>query len=201
MTKLERPESPPFLKDKWQKWGEKFKKNKVKNSNFPFQWATYKKQKVNLLLLPLLKEDMNKSHCTYCDGFPIRSLSKETIDHFRPKSQFPELAYQWENLFLCCDRCQSEKLENFDNNLLKPDEKEYEFDTYFAINFKTGELIPNPFASVENQEKANITIAMLNLKEEDICIARLKSYATYQYDLTQEKPIDINKYAYRFMLF
>jgi len=49
---------------------------------------------------------MTQAHCAFCDG-QIGAESRETVEHFRPKGLFPELAYAWDNLFPCCDLCQS----------------------------------------------------------------------------------------------
>ena len=77
---------------------------------------------------------MTQRHCAFCDG-PLGIESRETVEHFRPKSKFPELAFAWENLFPCCDVCQSHKGERFDLHLLKPDDDDYHFERYFVVNF------------------------------------------------------------------
>jgi uncharacterized protein (TIGR02646 family) len=41
------------------------------------------------------------SLCAYCDG-ALRATSGETIDHFLPKGEFPELWLSWHNLFPAC---------------------------------------------------------------------------------------------------
>lgn len=44
-------------------------------------------------LMPELIRQTDK-HCSYCDGYPVKALSKETVDHFRPKGKclWPEQA-------------------------------------------------------------------------------------------------------------
>ncbi|EJT05008.1 retron system putative HNH endonuclease [Rhizobium sp. CCGE 510] len=42
--------------------------------------------------------------CAYCE-----SRSANTIDHFRPKSLYPWLAYDWENLYPTCFECDRRK--------------------------------------------------------------------------------------------
>ena len=44
--------------------------------------------------------------CAYCDG-SLTEQSRETIDHFLPRHEFPELTLSWVNLFPACDRCNS----------------------------------------------------------------------------------------------
>ena len=43
-----------------------------------------------------------------CDGAESPNKAP-TVDHFRPISRFPELAYEWANWILACHRCNGEK--------------------------------------------------------------------------------------------
>jgi uncharacterized protein (TIGR02646 family) len=117
---------------------------------------------------------MTAGHCAYCDGYELGESSRETIDHFRPKSRFPELAFAWQNLFPACDSCQLAK-RDFHEQLLKPDEEGYEFARYFVLNFKTGDLEPNPGALPEEQQKAQNTIALLSLNRAPLARGRLRA--------------------------
>ena len=53
--------------------------------------------------------------CAYCEQpcqRPTRSGSsrnEETIDHFRPRSRFPNLQFDWLNLIYACKRCNQRK--------------------------------------------------------------------------------------------
>ena len=57
--------------------------------------------------------------CAYCDeecdSSTDRSKSPwaETIDHFRPRSKFPHLAYDWLNLIYACERCNKAKADQW----------------------------------------------------------------------------------------
>jgi uncharacterized protein (TIGR02646 family) len=44
--------------------------------------------------------------CAYCES-QILHVGFAHIEHFRPKSRFPELTFVWENLLLACGRCNS----------------------------------------------------------------------------------------------
>ncbi|MEI2300517.1 retron system putative HNH endonuclease [Ensifer sp. MJa1] len=48
--------------------------------------------------------DLFFGKCAYCER-----RSAESIDHFRPKSLYPWLAYDWENLYLACIECDRQK--------------------------------------------------------------------------------------------
>ncbi len=49
--------------------------------------------------------------CAYCEK-PIGD-SHFQVEHYRPKSIYYWLAYSWDNLLLCCDRCNNFKRDHF----------------------------------------------------------------------------------------
>ena len=54
----------------------------------------------------LVRPDVLREVCAYCDG-PLREQSPPTIDHFLPDHQYPELAFDWGNLYPACYVCNS----------------------------------------------------------------------------------------------
>ncbi len=160
MRKQDRLEEPAALRDGAAQWTAVWigKQNEKK----PWRWPVKDGQSINLLLLePLRKQTAN--HCSFCDGFPVESLSVETIEHFHPKSSIPEKAFEWRNLFYCCTRCQAAKKENFDPLLLKPDEPDYVFNRYFICDYTTGRINPNPRSNEADQKRAETTITLYDL--------------------------------------
>jgi uncharacterized protein (TIGR02646 family) len=136
------------LADNWQNWGKEYKENldsKGKRGvGFSWRQGIYTALRHQLFLL-------TQGHCTFCDGYPIGETSKETIEHFYPKNDFPLQAYEWENLFYCCDKCQSEANKLAFIVTLKPDEATYTFDDYFYFDLESGEL-----KVLENLEITNL---------------------------------------------
>ncbi|MCK5716049.1 MAG: hypothetical protein KAH77_01065 [Thiomargarita sp.] len=63
-------------------------------------------------------------------------------------------------------RLMNAKGEHYDKKLLKSDAIDYEFNRYFKIKAKTGEIVINPFASDDDKERAKITIKMYDLNSE-----------------------------------
>lgn len=47
---------------------------------------------------------MFQGKCAYCESH-IAVVTYGEIEHFRPKSKYPELTFAWNNLLLACDRC------------------------------------------------------------------------------------------------
>src|SRR5262249_45927986 len=50
--------------------------------------------------------------CVYCET-PLGVTSRGDIAAFRPKSLYPWLAYEWENLLLACSGCNHAKADRF----------------------------------------------------------------------------------------
>ncbi len=47
--------------------------------------------------------------CAYCE----QALTRVIVDHFRPKTHYPSLAYQWDNLLPACQECSAAKADHF----------------------------------------------------------------------------------------
>ncbi len=202
MMKIERFPAPVFLVEKSEKWGIRYKERRDENAAALFSWTQHKNQRVNLLLLPILMKmtsisgRIENAHCSFCDGFPVEPVSANSIEHFRPKTLFPLLAYTWENLFYCCSKCQESKLENFDEKLLKPDVSDYSFEYYFQYDTKTGEIIPNPDRSEIETLRAEKTIELYGLNEHGRPNARKRTIRQF---IDSNNPI-IDEFPYRFIL-
>jgi hypothetical protein len=77
---------------------------------------------------PYLKEEFF-SQCVYCrlpDG--VKGPDSFEVDHYRPRSQFPELASSYANLFYACNVCNRRKGPFWPSEQLR----------------KAGQFIPNP---------------------------------------------------------
>jgi len=191
LRKLTRTAEPACLQKNMGIWTTQFVEARAKNPTHKFSWrnpSCYQAIRQSLA-------DMTQQHCAFCDG-PIGSESRETVEHFRPKSQFPELAYAWDNLFPCCDMCQSFKLERFDEALLKPDTLEYVFHHYFTVNYHTGEIEPSPRADAIAQHRVLITLKLYGLNVPKRKTMRLREWRFY----SNEQTPNIDDYNYRYFL-
>lgn len=198
MMQFDRTAAPSWLIAKAPNWNSRFVANRDKNANFKFSWTTHNKQKINKLLLPLLSA-MTQQHCSFCDSFPMGEIIPNTIEHFRPKSSFPHLAYEWTNLYLCCGNCQ-EKNENYSPLLLQPDAANYNFHDYFSYNFRTGELEPNLASSTNRQDRAAKTIELYKLNEFGRPQSRKRELD--KYTSCQKNPVNTlteDDFSYRYM--
>lgn len=204
----QRPEAPACLTEEYTglkryrenqnqvAWGLQYADKRTnQNRRNDFQWAKYKGQKVNQLIEDDLK-NMTQNHCAFCDGYPL-SNKGSSIEHFEPKSIFPEKSYFWTNLFYCCYLCQGTKLEKYNDFLLKPDDIDYSFEKYFIYknDNEAITLHPNPRASENDQSRAEITIKLFGLNQHERSEARYKELVKFE---SSTRNI-IDDWSYRFL--
>ncbi len=141
MEKITKPliadiETLTLLRDNYIRWGQEFSEHLNrggKSSAFAWKGGIYNEIRHQLSLI-------TKEHCSFCDGYPIAHTSKETIEHYYPKAEYPLQSFEWENLFYCCDKCQSEANKIRFQETLKPDMPTYQFPDYFYFDLDSGEL-------------------------------------------------------------
>lgn len=158
MNKLIRGAQPLCLAAGCQEWTDRYLTARFSDPAASFSW--YSRNCYQHIRMALL--EMTQDHCAFCDGF-LGTEARETVEHFRPKSRYPQQAFQWINLFPCCDKCQSAKQEKYDELLLKPDDADYQFARYFICNYASGELHPAPDISVFDRQRAEKTIELYGL--------------------------------------
>lgn len=121
------------------------------------------------------------NRCGYCericDFHAPTGRKQPTIDHFRPRSRFPDLTYEWTNWIFSCRRCNVDfKQDKWPNTgYVDPceDETTERPDDFFDYDVEKGEVIPKDGLSQSAQRKALVTIRDLGLNERDLVQARL----------------------------
>lgn len=188
-----RASAPEVLANGAAAWTASWLERRAENPGAAFRWPSARGAPLNQHLILELKQ-MTGDRCAYCDGFPI-ALLVESIDHFQPKSRFPERAFAWDNLFPACGRCQqlpNGKGEEWHEDLLKPDSPDYSFSRYFRYVPGTGRLEPNPDALEVDQRRAARTIDLLGLNKGDLPTHRKRYRRAYA-------DFDESSRAYRFI--
>lgn len=191
MHELVRADAPPCLSAQAPGWTEAFVQARQVNEAARFRWPSdpcYQAIRATLLT-------MSAHHCAFCDGLLGRT-SRETVEHFRPKATFPQHAYDWGNLYPCCDVCQSTKRELFDAALLQPDELGYRFEDFFLLDHRTGRLQPRPDASEADRHRADRTLQLYGLDTPERNKARRREVEHFSRD---PDPV-LDDYPYRFAL-
>ena len=110
----------------------------------------------------------SEHYCSYCDAYKWHDGDLE-IEHFRGKTEFPELAATYSNLYAACTSCNRRKKRKSPSiEPLRPDDATYNFDTYFYFEPDTGKIL----LVDENDRIAKETIDFLNLNHVDLAKAR-----------------------------
>ena len=126
--------------------------------------------------------DRSAGNCWYCVRRCLREADggerAPTVDHFRPLSRFPELAYRWSNWIFSCYRCNSEHKEDRwpDTGYVDPSaiDEEERPERYFDYDSDTGEIIPMHGLTSEGRERAQRSIDDLGLNKLDVRFYRLE---------------------------
>lgn len=53
--------------------------------------------------------------CIYCES-KILHITYGDVEHLKPKSTYPELTYEWENLGLVCSKCNNKKRDRYEEH-------------------------------------------------------------------------------------
>ena len=99
--------------------------------------------------------------CAYCE-----ESCKGEVDHFRPKSRFPELVYTWSNWLFACHDCNQAKggkwpTEGYVDPCATSERARPE--SYFEFDVLTAELLPREGLSQSRRNRAQKTISDLRL--------------------------------------
>ena len=106
--------------------------------------------------------DLYSEYSGICAYTSMHMVYPETIDHFKPKSKYPNLAYEWNNLRLCRGWVNVSKGDN--EHVLDPFEVE---NTWFKLELPSCLIKAAPGLSHEIKVKVNNTVNTLRLNSDD----------------------------------
>ncbi len=117
--------------------------------------------------------------CMYCASWTPRtpqgaSLQQSSVDHFMPKSLFPQLAYQWTNFRLCRNDINSNK----STDLHVPDPFAIH-NEWFEVDFATWRVGPSGKAPVYIYHRIRSAFVRLGLNEQFYIDERQSAAAIY----------------------
>ena len=102
--------------------------------------------------------------CGYCE-----EIERGEVDHFRPKSKFPELVYEWTNWVFACNACNSiSKRDKWPKGgYVNPcaASRQERPENYFQFDLHTGDLIPRSGLSGKRLRMARQTIRDISLNQ------------------------------------
>ena len=165
-----------------QGWVDYFQ-NRVGGRPADFHWSEFR---------PTMGSQTNNI-CWYCerqcDVGAESGGRAPTVDHFRPLSRFPQLAYQWANWVFSCHACNVENKGNKwpDSGYVGPcaaDVSERP-EQYFDYDEDTGEIVPKNGISGTDQRKASATIQDLGLNRLNVTFYRKRWALKFRYDVSE----------------
>ena len=130
--------------------------------------------------------------CGYCEQrFEAAGELQPTVDHFRPRSRFPHLVYEWDNWVSSCQRCNFTKADQWpDTGYVDPcaadllERPEEQFD-YVPL---TGEIVPKAGLTDSARRKAESTIDDIGLNETRLRESRFTLIRSFIQDLLLAAP-------------
>jgi uncharacterized protein (TIGR02646 family) len=135
--------------------------------------------------------DETRDKCAYCES-KISHVTYGDIEHIAPKSVRPELTYEWDNLTLACDVCNTKKSNH--EGLVDPYTDA--IDQFFRF---AGPMI----CAVPGRDKAGVTEAILKLNRVELMERRgesLNALRTQISDLKKTVDEDARKVFLRSLL-
>lgn len=143
--------------------------------------------------------------CWYCE----RQCDAETggrvptVDHFRPISRFPHLAYEWSNWVFSCRRCNIENKKDKWPDLGYVDPAAAEVvkrpERYFDYDVATGEIFPKIGLTTDARQIARQTIRDLGLDKLDVMYDRFVLMNLFIGELLSRPPMERQSYANDFI--
>lgn len=131
MIKINRSPKPKILQEKESEW-----LNNLKNASNEGEKKKAQKKYGNRKVKNALMK-MFHGKCAYCES-KINHIDYGDIEHYRPKSKFEDLTFEWSNLLLACSICNNNKGDEFpeqdeDGPIINPcdDEPNEHFDFVF----------------------------------------------------------------------
>ncbi len=109
--------------------------------------------------------------CGYCEEF-----DKGEVDHFRPKSTFPDLVYEWSNWIFACHTCNQAKSDKWPTEgYIDPcaESESNRPENYFTFNTRNGAIVPLRDLDTGTFEKAQQMISDLKLNDMHHIVGRL----------------------------
>ena len=108
----------------------------------------------------------SRKRCIYCDS-ELLHVTSANVEHYRPRSAYPELVVEWSNLAIACSKCNQMKSDKFSEDLPYVFPFADDPDQHFLF---VGDLI---FGTLS--DRGAHTVLDLGLNREDLISARRKS--------------------------
>ena len=126
---------------------------------------------------------MQYGKCCYCERKINKTGHDQAIEHYKPKSEFPELENTWENLLQACSCCNGDKLAKFptDENglplLIDPSESNINPEDHFEFDLNDEDnLVFGRIKQKNKSRRGQITIEAIGLDKPNRRCIRVSIY-------------------------
>jgi hypothetical protein len=109
--------------------------------------------------------------CAYSCFYVPAATGSNTIEHFKPKSHFPDLAYEWSNYRFVSQKLNGKK--GVHQDVIDPFLVEHDS---FVIEFPSLLVKPNDRLDSPKQEAVLASITRLRLNDEGTCLEQRTTY-------------------------
>lgn len=174
MIKINRAEKPKKLADKEEELANQFLKDRKK--------TVWDKKYIKDALYK-----MSYGKCCYCETKLTEEGKYMQVEHFHPKSLYPDEVVKWENLLPSCNRCNIKKgaHDTYKDEIINPCEDNPK-DYLYMENYR--------YKCIENNTKARHTIDLLYLNDSDeLVLPRVKIGEGIQ-DNIHDLMVRVNQY-------
>jgi uncharacterized protein (TIGR02646 family) len=159
MIKLQKLDKPNILVQKEDEWTEQLLHHYSVEKYIPK--TVNSKYGHREIKLKLIEETNHK--CAYCES-KITAVDHGDIEHIEPKSKVPNKTFDWNNLTLCCRKCNQNKKDYY--NPQKPLLNPYINDPEEEIVFLGPIISPRT-------ERARLTVKLLQLDRVELFESRV----------------------------
>ena len=116
MIKLIKQQCPEIIRQSKETWTKELLKAKENGEDISKFNKNYKRPEIK----DALKQDASNK-CMYCES-KVSPTYYGDIEHIKPKSKYPELTFEWDNLGFACRLCNNIKRDKYeeDNPIINP---------------------------------------------------------------------------------
>lgn len=166
MHRVTRPEKPETLANNAELWTRELMEQIVQKGSYSKVNDIFKNRyKANDVVNSLKK--MYSNLCCFCES-QLGVQTYERIEHLKPKSKFPELSFDWNNLNLVCEVCNTSfKKDNWDPACPFLDPSQEDISSFLKLNLITGEYNP-----IDDNLRAKYTIEHTGLNRKPLVVRR-----------------------------
>lgn len=160
MIKLEREAEPQVMVDNKAQWQKDLQGAIAQYGSYKAIPDKEKNKLTSFYRNDAVRDGLIKSSqgkCAFCECIPSEGGNIE-IEHFKPKSEYPEFTFEWENFLPSCRKCNSSKGTH--DSVLEPIINPYDIDPENAFHFVDIEIKPS---NTDTKKVAEKTIEVCGL--------------------------------------